>query len=87
MPEFVFQAEVLAVKEAARMMSMMEIPPADSQAAIKAISANEIKSKLVACCRVELKVLSTEHSITLCWVPSHRDIAGNEGSSSAHPGQ
>ncbi|XP_055842569.1 uncharacterized protein LOC129909519 [Episyrphus balteatus] len=74
----VFQAEILAVKNAATQISMMPISPADitffidSQAAIKAISATLIKSKLVSCCREELRVLGMQHNVRLCWVPGHR---------------
>ena len=50
----------------------------DSQAAIKAITATEIKSKLVRCCREELKVLGIQHKVSLCWVPGHEGIPGNE---------
>ena len=80
----VFQAEVLAVREAAKMISILAIPPdditilIDSQAAMKALYATEVKSKLVASCREELRVLGSQHRINLCWVPGHRNIQGNE---------
>ena len=80
----VFQAEVLAVTTAARESAVRAIPQEgitffiDSQAAIKAITATEIKSKLVKCCREELKVLGTQHKVSLYWVPGHEGIPGNE---------
>ncbi len=50
----------------------------DSQAAISALYADSIRSKVVSRCHKELKVLSEQHNVILCWVPGHKDIPGNE---------
>ncbi|XP_075150964.1 uncharacterized protein LOC142225075 [Haematobia irritans] len=48
----------------------------DSQAAIKALGNPNITSKVVSSCRRELRVLTEQHNITLCWVPVHYGIRG-----------
>ncbi len=50
----------------------------DSQAALKAISAFEVKSLLVQQCIKWLNSLSSHNRIHLIWVSGHRGIAGNE---------
>ena len=80
----IFQAEVFAVAEAARIISIMKIDRSaitiyiDSQAAIKAIASRNIRSKVVSRCQRELRALMEQHNIKLCWVPGHTNIYGNE---------
>ena len=80
----VFQAELLAIREACKSLELYKVVGArvaifsDSQAAIKALDSNYISSKLVLQCREELKLLSHWLEITLIWVPGHRNIRGNE---------
>jgi hypothetical protein len=50
----------------------------DSQAALKAMRAHSIDSKLTAECLDTLKDLSTNSNVTLTWVPSHTEVEGNE---------
>lgn len=80
----IFQAEVYAIAKAAETISMLPIYRCDisffidSQAALMALRADNIRSKVVSRCHKELKVLSEQHNIRLCWVPGHKDILGNE---------
>ena len=79
----VFQAEIHGITEACRHLSTLNNNRQvdfyiDSQAAIKAITSITTKSKLVQRCKEELKSLSTRHKISLCWIPGHMGIHGNE---------
>ena len=80
----VFQAEVAAIKQAADMIIEENISEkiisiyVDSQAAIKALQSTSIRSKLVKICKKRLDDISAANTVTLCWVPGHTDISGNE---------
>jgi ribonuclease HI len=80
----VFQAEVLAVCEAAKAIAQRELPRSrvvlysDSRAALGALAAKVTNSKLVRACREALNDLALRHRVELCWVPGHSDIEGNE---------
>lgn len=82
----IFQAEIFAVDKAVNTLrdhAGLRGPASiaiyiDSQAAIKAICSNSTKSKLVRRCRNNICALGTQHRITLCWVPGHSNILGNE---------
>nr|XP_012234564.1 PREDICTED: uncharacterized protein LOC105679230 [Linepithema humile] len=50
----------------------------DSQAAIKALGAPTITSRLVQKCRGVLNELAREREVTVTWVPGHSGIQGNE---------
>lgn len=50
----------------------------DSTAAIKAVNATKLTSKLVFDCVEILEYISRRRPINLLWVPSHANIAGNE---------
>nr|XP_012215485.1 PREDICTED: uncharacterized protein LOC105667929 [Linepithema humile] len=50
----------------------------DSQAAIKALGAPIITSRLVRECRCVLNELAREREVTVTWVPGHSGIQGNE---------
>lgn len=79
----VFQAEVLAIEKAALSIKDSHIPPSDitifvdSQAALKSIGSNTIKSKAVRKCRDSL-ITIRHHKVKLCWVPGHSNVEGNE---------
>lgn len=80
----VFQAEILAITEAARSIEgetnrgkEIEIY-SDSQAALKAIAGNTITSKMVWECAEALRGASAINKITLRWVKAHVGQTGNE---------
>ena len=79
----VFQAEMLAIKEAATLLTYIDrVNPisiyVDSQAAIKSLMAVEIKSHLVKQTLMALNKLGLRNRIRLCWVPGHEGLEGNE---------
>ncbi|XP_043072259.1 uncharacterized protein LOC122322860 [Drosophila grimshawi] len=79
----VFQAEVLAIKEALDCLDRLKVSPGyiniyiDSQAAIKSISSISSNSISVTSCRKSLHEMAKQHVISLIWVPGHQDIEGN----------
>ncbi|XP_067209966.1 uncharacterized protein [Linepithema humile] len=80
----VFQAEIVAILSCAQTVrSRIEAAEhiricADSQAAIKALRAPTITSRLVQECRDVLNKLAREREVTVTWVPGHSGIQGNE---------
>lgn len=50
----------------------------DSQAALKALASVEINSKLTLECTEALNRLGRCNRLTLCWVPGHSGLEGNE---------
>ena len=80
----VFQAEVQAILVCAQELLQQGTLErkisifSDSQAAIKALSANSFSSKLVWECRQTLKQLCARNEVRLIWVPGHCGIEGNE---------
>ena len=78
----VFQAEVMAIKEA-----LLHISPqyygkkvcifSDSQAAIKSLGSISSNSKVVNTCRRSLMEMAEHVVLHLIWVPGHNDIHGN----------
>ena len=50
----------------------------DSQAAIRALSAYTVTSKLAWDCITRLNELGSRNQVTIYWVPGHRNIYGNE---------
>ncbi len=80
----IFQAEVFAISQCAvinlqrnyRNKSIAIL--SDSQAALKAISAYEIRSLLVEECIGRLNRLAACNRVHLIWVPGHKGVAGNE---------
>lgn len=79
----VFQAEVFAILICGQ--DLLSGPQrngttvicSDSKAAIRAIEAGEVRSKLVMECREILQALSRASKVTLAWVPGHMDVPGN----------
>ena len=80
----VFQAEVYAILKAAHILKELDISYevieiyCDSQAAIKAISNNKIKTKLVKECVDLLNEVSQTNHIKLKWIKAHVGHVGNE---------
>ena len=80
----VFQAEVMAIIECVSLMLGEKISDkniaicTDSQATLKALEQDEIKSKVVLECCIKLKELAMSNQVTLLWVPGHSKIVGNE---------
>ena len=80
----VYQAEVIAIANAADMMIKADIQNqtiyilSDSQAALRAIASPRVKQLLVGNCIENLNMLSQNNQIQLMWVPGHSDIEGNE---------
>ncbi|XP_049316976.1 uncharacterized protein LOC125779747 [Bactrocera dorsalis] len=80
----IFQAEVFAISQCIDINLHRNYRNeriailSDSQAALKAISSYEIKSRLVQECRERLNSLAEKNQVHLIWVPGHKGIAGNE---------
>ncbi|KAF6203653.1 hypothetical protein GE061_001985 [Apolygus lucorum] len=80
----VFQAEVLAIRVCAGESLRREHRGvhvrilSDSQAAIKALAASSINSKLVWDCFQTLCFLSQHNRVSLEWVVGHSGVMGNE---------
>lgn len=66
-----FQFELMAVGHNA-------IIYVDNQATLNALIGHLLKSKLVSDCKASLRSLSDTYNISLCCVPGHCDIEGNE---------
>ena len=80
----VFQAEVYALLQCAKMESLLERQDSsiaicsDSQAALRAVSAARAVSGLVLETIMALKRLAISHSVRLVWIPGHCGLEGNE---------
>ena len=80
----VFQAELIAIIECVSLLldertSGKNIAIcSDSQASLKALAKDEIKSKIVFECSSKLKELASKNKVTLIWVPGHHGKEGNE---------
>ena len=79
----VFQAEVMAIKEALswlkeNIISCKDIRIfSDSQASLKSLASVSTNSRTVHDCQSSLKEMTEQFNIHLIWVPGHRDIPGN----------
>lgn len=80
----VFQAEIYAINMCIQKILEKGTRGAhitilsDSQAAIKALTSHEQRSKLVWCCLQDLISLARCNRVTITWVPGHEGIEGNE---------
>jgi ribonuclease HI len=80
----VFQAEIFAIQGAADECLRRNINNdtlyllSDSRAALGALNSPEVRSQLVLSCLKSLRNLGKRNTLTLMWVPGHRDIQGNE---------
>jgi len=79
----VFQAEIHAIKEALICLGNLSLQRGhlniyiDSQAAIKSIYSTNTNSRTISDCRRSLHEMVNQFTISLIWVPGHRDIVGN----------
>jgi len=75
----VFQAEVHAIKEALACLGNIILQRGhlniynDSQAAIKSIYSTNTNSRIIVDCRRSLDEMTNQFTISLIWVPGHRD--------------
>ncbi|XP_055857796.1 uncharacterized protein LOC129920526 [Episyrphus balteatus] len=80
----VFQAEIFAIEKAAELVHKEKLISSeitffvDSQAAIKALASETIRSKAVLNCRKKINSICYTNQVKLCWVPGHSNIEGNE---------
>lgn len=80
----VFQAEVYALKLAAEHLKETNVTGrnislyVDSQAAIRAIETDVVKSNVVKECKGSVMELTKNNSVRVCWVPGHEEYKGNE---------
>ncbi|XP_054259898.1 uncharacterized protein LOC128984585 [Macrosteles quadrilineatus] len=80
----VFQAEVTAILVCAREHLNKDIRVktiniyTDSRATLKALNSYEFNSRLVWDCLASVSELGRRNDLTLCWVPVHSGIKGNE---------
>ena len=81
----VFQAEITAIEQAAKLLSNSTYAPkfvkffVDSQAAILALANPRVKSKTVASAIDALNTLTEQTTaVQICWIPAHRGHFGNE---------
>ena len=80
----VFQAEVIAISNAADIMNKARIMNqtinilSDSEAALKALASPVVKQMLVGNCINNLNFLGQNNQVMLMWVPGHSNIVGNE---------
>ena len=80
----VYQAELLAISEAARKMKLLNIQNKeinffiDNQSAIKALGGYQCKNKITQECKDRLNFLGMNNKITLNWIPGHEGHMGNE---------
>ncbi|XP_055856174.1 uncharacterized protein LOC129919340 [Episyrphus balteatus] len=80
----VFQAEIFAIEKAAELVLKEKLISSeitffvDSQAAIKALDSETIRSKAVLNCRKRINSICYTNQVKLCWVPGHSKIEGNE---------
>jgi ribonuclease HI len=79
----VFQAEVIALKQAAEILSVNGISGkdihilTDSQAAVRALSSSYVKSCVVQSCIISLNEISKNNRIQVVWIPGHNGYKGN----------
>ena len=80
----VFQAEVRVISECAEAIVSGELREeriticSDSVSALRAVSGIDFRSTEAWLCRRALDMLSSENEVTLCWVPGHAGVIGNE---------
>ncbi len=80
----VFQVEVYAILSCLKSELLEGITGqnmiicSDSQAALKALLAPRVSSRLVAECLAELQKVVGQNRLQLLWVPAHSGFLGNE---------
>jgi len=79
----IFPAEVHAIKETLTSLGNLSLQRghlniySDSQAAIKSIYSTNTNSRTIADCRRSLQEMANQFTISLIWVPGHRETVGN----------
>ena len=84
----IFTAEVEAIDKALKYVKVSSIERfvifSDSMSVLQAIESQESKNPLVnRVLQTCQRILSGNKYITFCWIPSHRDIRGNENADRA----
>ena len=84
----IFTAEVEAIDKALRYVKASSVERfvifSDSMSVLQAIESQESKNPLVnRVLQTCQEILSNGKFITFCWIPSHRDITGNESADCA----
>lgn len=81
----IFQCEVYAIKKACESVNLIEAVRnksiaicVDSQAALKSLNSNSIKSATVKDCLSSLNNLGRSNSVELIWVPGHGWFKGGQ---------
>ena len=80
----VYQAELIAIQEAAYIMLIKEVRNkdivfyVDNQAAIKTLGSYLIKSKVAAECKRMVNKLAEYNEVKIMWIPGHSGHMGNE---------
>ena len=86
LPDFctVFQAEVMAISAACKKLKEHKLTNkniyilSDSCSEISALNKSVINSATIIDCPGKIDELATDKSITMCWVPGHCNVPGNE---------
>ena len=86
LPDFctVFQAEVMAISTACEKLKEHKLINkniyilSDSCSAINALNKRVINSATIFDCQGIIDELAADNSITMCWVPGHCNVPGNE---------
>ena len=86
LPDFciVFQAEVLAISTGCVKLKELNLTNkniyilSDSCSAISALNKSVINSVTIIDCLGKIGELASDNSISLCWVPGHCNVPGNE---------
>ena len=75
----IFTAEVEAIDKALKYVKVSSVIFSDSMSLLQTIESQESKNPLVnRVLQTCQSILSGNKYITFCWIPSHRDIRGNE---------
>lgn len=80
----VFQAEAIAISEAAKILMKKEITNkelkfyCDSQGVLRSLEKRVIKNDVINICNNNLNNLAQQNKIEIHWIPAHKQYEGNE---------